>query len=113
MVYKLEVVEKDNLKKIRYIGDNIVRDQLLSIDIFRDLANYLMSNNPQLTYDHAYMQAKEISGVQQNVDTSSKEIDEGTTNTNSYTKAKVKVYTMNNGIPNMFGDENEVSQQGI
>lgn len=109
MIYKLEVVEKDNLKKIRYIGDNTVRDKLLSIDIFRDLANYLMNNNPQLTYDHAYMQAKEISGVQ-----TVKENTEGTTNTNTHAKAKVKVYTMNNGgIPNMYGDSDEISQQGI
>ena len=114
MIYKLEVVEKDNLKKIRYIGDNTVRDKLLSIDIFRDLANYLMNNNPQLTYDHAYMQAKEISGVQKTTETLSKENTEGTTNTNTHAKAKVKVFTMNSGgIPNMYGDENEISQQGI
>ena len=103
MVYKVEVVEKDNLKKIRYIGDDTVREKLVSIDMFRDVANFLMDKNPQLTYDHAYMQAKEMSGVQNSV----KEIEEGQANTNTYAKAKVKVFTMNNGIiPNMYGEDN-------
>ena len=39
---------------------------------------------------------------------------EGTTNTNTHAKAKVKVFTMNSGgIPNMYGDSDEISQQGI
>ena len=101
MVYKVEVVEKDNLKKIRYIGDNTVRDKLVSIDIFRDLANYLMGKNPQLTYDHAYSQAKEMSGVQELENT------EQSASTNVNRKAKVKVYSMNNGI-NIFGDSDEI-----
>lgn len=97
MVYKVEVTKKDNLSEIRYIGDNISSlKKLISIDMFRDIANYIMKNNPSITYDQAYKSAKEFNN-KENTNNS-------TENTNNLERAKVKVYSMNNGIKLSEGD---------
>lgn len=92
MVYKVEVVRKDDISEIRYIGDNDTSKlgKIIELDEFRDIANSIMQNNPKITYDRAFNMAKELRY---------KKIDEEYTNSESMNKnfeqAKVKVLTLN------------------
>lgn len=64
MVYKVNVVTKDNIKEIRYITATDVISENVSkmaeIDIIRDIANNIMSKQPGVQYDEATKLAKQI-----------------------------------------------------
>lgn len=113
MIYKVEVVKKDNLDKIRYITVSyevpISMKDLIEVDVFRDVANYLMSKNQTLTYDQAYLQAKEYSkGEVEKVEVPEEVFD----STSGQEHAKVKVLSIHEGIK-LSEDANESQQQGI
>ena len=74
-----------------------------------------MEKNPKLTYDVAYLEDKQMTlGENHYQDTNSNQEENLGGETQTHTKAKVKVYTMNNGgIPNMYSDSDEITQQGI
>lgn len=110
MIYKVEVVKKDNLDKIRYITVSyevpISMKDLIEVDVFRDVANYLMSKNSTLTYDQAYLQAKEYSkGEVEKVEVPSEVFD----NAGGQEHAKVKVLSIHEGIK-LSEDSNENQQ---
>ena len=115
MIYKVEVVKKDNLDKIRYITISYelpanMKD-LIEVDVFRDVANYLMSKNSTLTYDQAYLQAKEYSKTnEEQVEVSTDTV--SSTSENGVSNAKVKVLSIHEGIK-LAEDTNESQQQGI
>ncbi|HPF82843.1 MAG TPA: hypothetical protein PLV83_01560 [Bacilli bacterium] len=59
MVYKVNVTNKRDLEKIRYVGDDISKlREIIKLDNLRDLSVYFMMNNPGLSYDKAYLVAK-------------------------------------------------------
>lgn len=61
MIYKVEIIKKDNLSQIRYIGNNVSKiGKLIELDEFRDLANFIMTNDPRVTYDQAFKMAKDL-----------------------------------------------------
>ena len=115
MIYKVEVVKKDNLDKIRYITVSyevpVSMKDLIEVDVFRDVANYLMSKNSTLTYDQAYVQAKEYSKSQEEHVEMPEDVVENTSG-EGVSNAKVKLLSINEGIK-LSEDTNESQQQGI
>ena len=111
MIYKVEVVKKDNLDKIRYITISYEVPQsmkdLIEVDVFRDVANYLMSKDSTLTYDQAYLQAKEYSkSGEEHVEVPEDVIDGSSM---GQEHAKVKVLSIHEGIK-LSEDSNENQQ---
>lgn len=84
MTYKVEVVKKDDITEIRYIGSNPTENmaKIIELDEFRDVANVIMKNNPTIAYNQAFVMAKDLKykGYIE------KE--------NTFEKAKVKVLTL-------------------
>lgn len=64
MVYKVNVVTKDNLSEIRYITASEVISEnvnlMAQIDAIRDIANNIMAKQPEIDYAQATKVAKEI-----------------------------------------------------
>ncbi len=64
MVYKVNVVTKDNLSEIRYITASEVISEnvnvMAEIDAIRDIANNIMAKQPEIDYAQATKVAKEI-----------------------------------------------------
>ena len=113
MIYKVEVVKKDNLDIIRYITISYelppnMKD-LIEVDVFRDVANYLMSKDSSLTYDQAYLQAKEYSKTKEEPIEMTEDV---TDSPIGQEHAKVKVLSIHEGIK-LSEDTNESQQQGI
>lgn len=90
MVYKVEIVKKDNINEIRYIGNGIKADmkKLIELDEFRDVANTIMHNNPKISYDKAFSMAKDLKSKANNQTTNEQTVN------NNFEKAKVKVLTL-------------------
>lgn len=88
MSYKVEVVGKDNLSKVRYIGNDNMKElgKVIELDEFRDIANRIMSENPKITYDRAFLMAKNLRNK--------KEYEEEQS-TRVFEQPKVKVLTIN------------------
>lgn len=92
MVYKVEVVKKDDISEIRYIGSGNTSNigKIIELDEFRDVANSIMLTNPKITYDKAFGMARDLkyktNGVQS--------IDDESINKN-FEKAKIKVLAIN------------------
>jgi hypothetical protein len=64
MVYKVKVVTKNNMSEIRYITDSeVISDNvnvMAEIDAIRDIANNIMTKQPDIKYNDATKLAKEI-----------------------------------------------------
>lgn len=64
MVYKVKVVTKDNISEIRYItASDVISDNvsvMAEIDAIRDIANNIMTKQPDIKYNDATELAKEI-----------------------------------------------------
>lgn len=92
MVYKVEVVKKDEISEIRYIGSGNTSNigKIIELDEFRDVANSIMQSNPKITYDKAFGMARDLKY---------KTNDEQSINNESvnknFEKAKIKVLAIN------------------
>lgn len=92
MVYKVEVVKKDGINEIRYIGAGNTSNigKIIELDEFRDVANSIMQSNPKITYDKAFGMARELKYKTKNDQSINNE-----SISKNFEKAKIKVLTIN------------------
>lgn len=93
MTYRVEVIGKDSLSEIRYIGssnDMSKMRKIIELDEFRDIANKIIHDNPKVTYDRAYVMAKNLRRKTPGLDDYQEEL-----SNQEFERAKVKVLALN------------------